>query len=456
MAQVKFIACTSGQFAALSAKDEGTLYFLEDAREIYKGATPYGGGFYKAVTAFPSAADAQIHTLYLNTSTGEVKFYDGTSFVTLVDPKTTALSADSTNSEIPTAKAVVDFVTGKVTTDISALEGKVTANTSDISTLKTKMATVQGSDSTEGSIAKAEKDAKDYADEIVGALSTTVNGKADKADTLAGYGIGDAYTKTQVDSAIETAVANAHHLKREIVDALPAVASANADTIYMVPKASGTAGKTDGNSYVEYMLINGAFEQIGDSTVDLTDYATKSDVDTKISDKVGEIGSVTVKSYVDTAAADAQSAAETTAAADAKTKADAALTAAKAYADTQDATTLASAKKYADGLSGNYATAAQGAKADTALQKADISTGKTAGTITVKDSEVAVAGLGSAAYVATTAFDAAGAAASALTQAKAYSDANLATAKTYADDKANAALTAAKAYTDSALTWGSL
>lgn len=56
----------------------------------------------------------------------------------------------------------------------------------------------------------------------------------------------------------------------------------------------------------------------------------------------------------------------------------------------------------------NYATAAQGAKADTALQKASITSGSTNGSISVGGSDVAVKGLGSAAYVATTAFDAAG------------------------------------------------
>ena len=47
-------------------------------------------------------------------------------------------------------------------------------------------------------------------------------------------------------------------------------------------------------------------------------------------------------------------------------------------------------------------------KADTALQKADITEGSTAGTISVDGTDVAVHGLGSAAYVNTTAFDAAG------------------------------------------------
>lgn len=48
--------------------------------------------------------------------------------------------------------------------------------------------------------------------------------------------------------------------------------------------------------------------------------------------------------------------------------------------------------------------------ADTALQKADIVTGSANGTINVDGDDVAVKGLGSAAYVATTTFDAAGAA----------------------------------------------
>lgn len=69
---------------------------------------------------------------------------------------------------------------------------------------------------------------------------------------------------------------------------------------------------------------------------------------------------------------------------------------------------IATSKTYADGLAKNYATAAQGAKADSALQKASIVTGKTNGSIAVGGTDVAVKGLGSAAYVATTAFDAAG------------------------------------------------
>lgn len=51
-----------------------------------------------------------------------------------------------------------------------------------------------------------------------------------------------------------------------------------------------------------------------------------------------------------------------------------------------------------------YATAAQGGKADTAVQKADVTTGTANGTIKVQGQEVAVAGLKSAAYTEASAY----------------------------------------------------
>lgn len=208
-------------------------------------------------------------------------------------------------------------------------------------------------------------------------IATLKTGKADKATTLDGYGITDAYTKSQTDSAISAAVANADHLKREIVEDLPDVGEADEHTIYMVGSGTGSQDSV----YEEYMLINGGFEKIGSSEVDLTNYALKTYVDqaerdavatagtnadSKIATKVGDIGSSTVKDYVDQAETDA----------------------------------VNSAKSYADGLASNYATAAQGAKADTALQKADITSGTANGTISVDGTDVAVKGLGSAAYKA--------------------------------------------------------
>ena len=200
------------------------------------------------------------------------------------------------------------------------------------------------------------------------------NSKANKATTLSGYGIADAYTKTQTTAEINKAVANAGHLKRTIVTQLPAVESADEHTIYMVAKNSGSGN----NVYDEYFLVvtgqtgsqTKKFETIGDSAGNLKNYATKNEVATAKQE---------------------------------------AINAASTDASTKSNKALADAKSYADGLGSKYATAAQGSKADTALQKADITSGTKNGTIAVGGTDVAVKGLGSAAYTETSAYEKAGA-----------------------------------------------
>lgn len=113
------------------------------------------------------------------------------------------------------------------------------------------------------------------------------------------------------------------------------------------------------------------------------------------------------------------------------------LTSAIATAKTE---AIAAAKDYADGLASNYATAAQGAKADTAVQT--VESGTANGTVAVDGTDVAVKGLGDAAYKAASAFDIAGAASAVLGTASDNKDANTVYgAKAYADAKiAEAAL----------------
>ena len=80
-----------------------------------------------------------------------------------------------------------------------------------------------------------------------------------------------AASETVVDTKIANAIGSAGHLKREIVDALPAVEDADPDVIYMIKSGLSLSG----DKYQEYMLINGAFEMIGDTSVDLNPYAKK-------------------------------------------------------------------------------------------------------------------------------------------------------------------------------------
>ena len=447
MGLVKFVNTDLVGFNGINSKDSDTLYFVTDERRIYKGDVPFSGGIYTTVTEFP--ASGEVNTLYVNTETGAVSYWNGTAYQTVVPATGKTISGTGDDDHLATTKAVVDYVaTQMADLDVGALEGRVdtlegemdTAQ-SDITTIKGQITTINGEG--EGSIKKALSDAKAYTDTVaegkadaehthemadVNGLETALAGKADKATSLAGYGIGDAYTKGQTDSAIAAAVAAAPHLKRTIVTQLPEVEEADENTIYMV----GTGAGSEDSAYEEYMLINGAFERIGTSDVDLTNYATKT--------------------YVD----DAKSAAISTAASDATSKADAAESAAKTYADgliaSLDVTDTAQSGKYVSAVSevdgkiqvtradlpaaatlvegttngtvkfngtdvavhglksaaytdaSDYATAAQGALADSALQKADIATGSANGTISVDGDDVQVKGLGSAAYTETTAY----------------------------------------------------
>ena len=84
--------------------------------------------------------------------------------------------------------------------------------------------------------------------------------------------LSNVYTKTETNNAIAKAIAEVDHLSREIVEILPE--NANANVIYMVRREGGTGQDV----YNEYMYINGAWEIIGDTSVDLTGYAKKEDI----------------------------------------------------------------------------------------------------------------------------------------------------------------------------------
>lgn len=98
----------------------------------------------------------------------------------------------------------------------------------------------------------------------------------------------DVYTKDEADLAIDAAVAGASHLTRQIVTAQelaafianPATAS---DKVIYMQKFSSGEGK---DNYKEYMRFGAegsySIELIGDTSVDLTDYAKTTDVNTAL------------------------------------------------------------------------------------------------------------------------------------------------------------------------------
>ena len=289
MSLVKFLTGSAADFQGLDVKDQDTLYFVTDERRIYKGDVPFSGGIYQTVKEFPGTG--VVNTLYVNTATGQVSYWNGTGYQTVVPATGKTISGTGDNNTIATTKAVVDYVAAQVADlDVATLEGRVGTLEGEMDTVQGQITTINGEG--EGSIKKALSDAKAYTDTEVAKkanaqhthaiadvtnLQTTLDGKANKATTLAGYGISDAYTKGETDSKIAEAIAAAPHLKREIVEELPAVDSADANTIYMVPTDGSISDPGEETShYNEYMLINGAFELIGTSQVDLNGYATET------------------------------------------------------------------------------------------------------------------------------------------------------------------------------------
>ena len=93
------------------------------------------------------------------------------------------------------------------------------------------------------------------------------------------------YSKIEVETYVAQQIANAGHLKRVVVEQLPDVSIAQANTIYMIKKAGGGIASWGKNIYEEYMVINGEWELLGNSQVDLTDYAKTDYVDNKTKNK---------------------------------------------------------------------------------------------------------------------------------------------------------------------------
>lgn len=407
MALVSFYTTTEAKYNALAVKDNDALYFLDSGR-LYKGNTLIGNGI-QVVDSYPAVGETGI--IYVIPGNGGAKVWTGVTYVDIVQPMTSAIDSSSTHNQIPSAKAVWDAISAVTPDGYEDFIDKVTA-------LEKALADINNTST--GILAQA----KSYTDELKNgqvaqnksAIEALGLGKADKATTLAGYGIGDAYTKTETDSAIAAAVTNIDHLKRKIVEALPDVSTADANTIYMIFDAS--SAETN-QRYNEYILINGVFELIGTTAVNMQDYVTQDQL-TQTQTSILNAAKEDATSKANAA----QKAVEDQLNAYKTTNDKAVQDNAAAIEAINDAETgiLKQAKDFANSLGANYATKEQGAKADSALQESDITTGTTAGTFNVKGNAIAIAGLKSAAYHYDTDFDAAGSAVAAETNAKAYTD----------------------------------
>ncbi len=82
------------------------------------------------------------------------------------------------------------------------------------------------------------------------------------------------YTKAEIDDMLSAG------MKYEVVEELPATGEAG--TVYLVPKQSAGTGDV----YDEYIYVDGSFEHIGSTEIDLSNYYTKAQTDNLLGDKV--------------------------------------------------------------------------------------------------------------------------------------------------------------------------
>ena len=479
MALVNFHRLDAAAYASLDPKQPDTIYFVTDARRIYMGSKEYG----LQVVSGTRPGTGSLNTLYIDSAAHTISSWNGTSYDSLEIPFGTSISGAGDDVHLATTKAVVDYVASKLTDlDVGALEGRVETLETEMGTAKGDIATIKGQITTingegEGSIKKAASDAqtaavaaaKTYTDQEVAkkanlehtheitdvdglqdaldgkantvhthttaqvdGLDTALAGKANKATTLAGYGITDAYTKGETDSAIAAAVAAAPHLKRTIVEELPDTEGADENTIYMVPQSGSVEDPgTSTSHYNEYMLINGAFELIGSSQVDLSGYATETFVTSAInaldvadaavanqyvSQVVETDGKIAVTRVPLPVTSVTEGSANGTIAVNGADVNVHGLGSA-AYTDTADyeaagaaAAAVAALDKADSAQEGQYVSAVSQENGVITVQRAalptapEITTGGTNGTIKVGEKEVAVAGLKSAAYTEASAY----------------------------------------------------
>lgn len=259
-----------------------------------------------------------------------------------------------------------------------------------VKTNKEAIERLNGADNVDGSVAKQIKDAKDalekkitdsqYDDSVLSGRVTAVEG-----DITTLKGTGEGSVKKQIDDAL-------NDFATKVSD--DQVVNTYKELIDYAAAHKGEAATMAGDISKNAAAIKTLETYVG-KLPEGTDAASVIDYINK------KVASVDFSGAIATAKQEA-------------------IDAAAADASTKSGKALEDAKAYSDGLAKNYATAAQGAKADTAVQT--IASGTTNGTIAVDGTDVAVNGLGSAAYEARTAFEVAGA-------AKALADGQVATNK---------------------------
>lgn len=258
---VKFMRGTPKAFSQLAVKDLDTLYFIAEkdatSGRLYLGDKELICDNHEASVAFlRDLLDVNLPENIGELVDGQVLTYD--------------VASESWVARTPSAVAEVKFDNNQFVTNAKGELSLVNFENAPSGAQLTKSA--------DGSLIWVLPDAEtvEGLSELVAILREDVDNLTEKFN--------DYDTSAEVDAKISSAVAGISHLSYKIVNSTNEidVSAADADKyIYLVK---------NGNSYDEYMVVNGQLERVGDWNVDLSDYATKSEV-AAVSTRVDDIAS---------------------------------------------------------------------------------------------------------------------------------------------------------------------
>ena len=258
---VKFMRGTPKAFSQLAVKDIDTLYFIAEkdatSGRLYLGNKELICDNHEAsVTFLRDLLDVNLPENIGELIDGQVLTYD--------------VASESWVARTPSAVAEVKFDNNQFVTNAKGELSLINFENAPSGAQLTKSA--------DGSLIWVLPDA-----ETVEGLSELVTVLREDVDNLTTK-FNDYDTSAEVDAKISSAVAGISHLSYKIVNSTDEinVGADDADKyIYLVK---------NGNSYDEYMVVNGQLERVGDWNVDLSDYATKSEV-AAVSTRVDDIAS---------------------------------------------------------------------------------------------------------------------------------------------------------------------
>lgn len=367
---------TQAAYEALATKDASVLYFT-DAGKLYKGSVDITNST-RVVSSKPTNPIAGLTYVISNGNGTSVETWDGSAWHVISYPIATTINASSTDTEVATAKAVytaINNVTGNVgdLNDLETVEkGTIVGAINEVNTIANDNATAIGVASTEETPGSGIiKDIEDLNAEI-DALGTAAH------SDVAVVPIG---SEAEAEDALPTVAQVSAYVKAEVADLEGAM--------HFMGAVTPTEGQSDEDAMNAWYTAASKKPAKGDVFVITTN--TKEYV---VSDVTGNVAT-----YKEIGAEGLYVLKTTTI----------------AGVDLQDNITkseMLSALNVADGAQVNVLEGVQ--VNGTALQITDkvvnvtVVTGTENGTIKVNGTDVAVKGLGSAAYTDATAYDEAG------------------------------------------------